>query len=116
MLEETNNIILKEKLSYHACARLAERNLTLQHIKLVLSWGHTEYRSGLCFYLLRRCDLPKEIYKEHQHLIGVVVITDQEGTIVTCYRANPRKLHFIYKLRKYRKPNNLQSHSSYLLA
>lgn len=109
MLTETNNIFCKEKLSYHAYMRIAERNFSLQDIETVLSWGHTEYRSGLCFYLLRRCDLPREIYKQYQHLVGVVVITDQEGTIVTCYRANPKKLHFVYKLRKYRRPTILHS-------
>jgi len=35
------------------------------------------------------------------HLVGVVVVTSQDGRIITCYKSNTKTLRRIRKLKKY---------------
>lgn len=96
----------KTKFTSHAKIRSAERNIPLSQVEKVIAWGCTEYRAGLCFHLMRTRDLPKEFYKQLKNLVGLVVITNQEGKVVTCYKSNPQALHRIRKLKKYHYPRS----------
>ena len=61
--------------SAHALRRLAQRNLHPEDVRLVCTFGQTEYRAGLVCYFLGRRHLPiigKP--RDYEHLVGITVL------------------------------------------
>lgn len=78
-------IMEKLNLSMHARQRMAQRNLAKDDITFVLQFGRLEYRTGAEFYFLAKKDVPSNLLKKYQRLIGTTLLFTN-GQLVTVYR------------------------------
>lgn len=89
--------------SLHASRRAARRNVVPDAVDYVLLHGHLTHRTGICFFFLRRRDIP--LADRHHgwcaRLVGTVVLVAPGGEIITVYR-NRRALSAIRRKPKYR--------------
>jgi hypothetical protein len=94
-------LIGKYKVSRHAMLRMAQRNLDLGDIAIVLKYAKAVYRTGVKFFFLRSKDLPQGHERQLKRLVGTVVVVADE-CISTVYR-NSRALHKIARKSKLRR-------------
>ena len=47
-------------MSKHAQRRAVQRNLNTRDIEYILIHGSLEYKTGIDFYILRKCDIPHD--------------------------------------------------------
>lgn len=98
------------KVSEHAAQRMAQRNLDLGDLALVLRYGRVEHRTGVEFHFLGRRDLPAGMERRLERLVGTTLIV-ASGEIVTVYR-NRRALSEIRRKSKRYRPELSSPHSS----
>lgn len=72
-------------ISGHATRRMAQRNLKIDDIALVLRYGRCIHRTGARFYFLGRRDIPEGMEGRLEPLVGTTVIAEG-GQITTVYR------------------------------
>ena len=77
--------VSKYRISRHAAKRMAQRNLSLGDVALVLQLGRKEYRTGVKFFFLGERDLPPGQGHELKRLVGTTVVAADE-CILTVYR------------------------------
>lgn len=88
----------------HAQVRAAQRNLSDEDIAYVLKHGSKYHRGGACFIFLGEKDIFPEDLREEEiaRLEGTILVLDQEQkTIVTVYRNRESGLKEIRKKRPY---------------
>ena len=94
--------INRYKISRHAARRMAQRNLSVGDVALVLRFGRQEHRTGVKFFFLGERDVPKGLERELERLVGTTVVATDE-CILTVYR-NENALAQIKRKLKWRLP------------
>jgi hypothetical protein len=92
--------INKYRISKHAARRMAQRNLSVGDVALVLRLGRREHRTGVKFFFLGERDVPPGQERELERLVGTTVVATDE-CILTVYR-NERALAHIKRKLKWR--------------
>lgn len=92
--------VSKYRISRHAARRMAQRNLSVGDVALVLRFGRKEYRTGVKFFFLGERDVPPGQERELERLMGTTVVAADE-CILTVYR-NERALAQIKRKLKWR--------------
>ncbi|SRR5579875_758329 len=89
-------------MSRHGAKRAAQRNIPLDALEYVMTYGRTMRRTGALFYFLGHRDLPPMDRHNARiaRLVGTVVIVEG-GSVITLYR-NPAALRDIKRKLKYR--------------
>lgn len=90
-------------LSNHAARRAARRNVKVEALEYVLTYGRCIQRTGVTFYFLGRDDLPPADRHASwaSRLEGTVVLMGNDGEIITVYRQR-NALPTIRRKLKYR--------------
>jgi len=75
----------------HALSRSAQRNLSADDVKFVLTYGRRVYNAGAMHVFLARRDISTEkaIVQRYGHLEGTVLVLNVEAhglTLITAYR------------------------------
>lgn len=98
--------MVRWKPSVHLFERLAERHLTGEHVDYVLRYGCRVRRTGVTFYVLRRCDIPRDDLRLDcfARLEGAIALVARDGTVITMY-VNKDALIDIRKKMKHRLPD-----------
>jgi hypothetical protein len=91
--------INKFKITKHAARRMAQRNLDLGDVALVLRFGRRIFNAGAKFYFLGSREVAGAGFPELERLEGTVIVTSHSGSILTIYR-NRRALARIKRLKK----------------
>lgn len=78
--------INKYFISKHAAQRMAQRNLDVGDVALVLNFGRREHCAGAKFFFLGERDLPIGDERRLARLVGSVVVVIKEKIIATVYR------------------------------
>jgi hypothetical protein len=78
--------ISKYIISKHAAQRMAQRNLDVGDVALVLQFGRREHCAGAKFFFLGERDLPSGYERKLARLVGSVVVVIKEKIIATVYR------------------------------
>ena len=94
--------INRYRISRHAARRMAQRNLSVGDVALVLRFGRKEHRTGVKFFFLGERDVPPGQERELERLVGTTVVAADE-CILTVYR-NERALAQIKRKLKWRLP------------
>lgn len=92
--------INKYRISRHAARRIAQRNLSVGDVALVLRFGRKEHRTGVKFFFLGERDVPPGQERELERLVGTTIVAADE-CILTVYR-NERALAQIKRKLKWR--------------
>jgi len=92
------------RISKHAIQRMAQRNLTVDDLEVVMRFGYLEYRTGAEFYFLRRRDLPEEMERTFARLVGTAVLI-KDGCVITVYRNQHALSQIKRKLKHFSQPN-----------
>jgi hypothetical protein len=90
----------KYRISRHAARRMAQRNLSVGDVALVLRFGRKEHRTGVKFFFLGERDVPTGQERELARLVGTTVVAAEE-CILTVYR-NEKALAQIKRKLKWR--------------
>lgn len=90
-------------ITTHARRRMAQRNLSLSDVTLVLRWGRRMYRTGVKFFFLGKRDVPRGREREFEHLVGATIVAAQ-NCVVIAYR-NHAALSRIKRKLKWRLPD-----------
>ena len=77
--------INRYRISSHAARRMAQRNLSVGDIALVLRFGRKEHCTGVEFFFLGERDVPQGQERELERLVGTTVVAADES-ILTVYR------------------------------
>src|SRR5439155_353764 len=77
--------INKYRISPHAARRMAQRNVTVGDVALVLRFGQIVYRTSAEFYFLGRRDIPRGMEQAMDALVGTTVVVEGDA-ISTVYR------------------------------
>jgi len=86
-----------ERFSYrhsaHSQVRAAQRGISERKLAIALAHGEALHRQGLIFYILGRHNIPEELEREASQLENTIVLVDDNtGMVLTCYRnSNPFK-------------------------
>lgn len=91
--------VSKYRISRHAARRMAQRNLSVGDVALVLRFGRKEHRTGVKFFFLGERDVPPGQERELERLVGTTVVAADE-CILTVYR-NERALARIRRKLKW---------------
>lgn len=92
----------KYRISRHAAVRMAQRNLSLSDVALVLRLGRKEHRTGVRFFFFGERDVPRGRELDLRRLAGTTVVAGGER-ILTVYR-NERAISRIKRKSKWRWP------------
>lgn len=92
--------INKYRISRHAARRMAQRNLSVGDVALVLRFGRKEHRTGVKFFFLGERDVPPGQERELERLVGTTIVAADE-CILTVYR-NEKALAQIKRKLKWR--------------
>jgi len=90
----------KYRITRHALKRMAQRNLSLSDIALVLRLGRKECRTGVGFFFFGERDVPRGRELDLRRLTGTTVVA-ADGYILTVYR-NERAISRIKRKPKWR--------------
>lgn len=90
------------RLTDHARLRAAQRNLTMDALRYILTDGQEHRRTGVTFYVLSRRDIPAEDLRCSRvaRLEGAVALVARDGAVITLYR-NPTSIRTILRKAKY---------------
>lgn len=77
--------IKKYRISKHAARRMAQRNLSVGDVALVLRLGRKEHRTGAEFFFLGERDVPPGLEGVLERLVGTTVVAVGK-CILTVYR------------------------------
>lgn len=89
----------KYRISRHAEKRMAQRNLSLSDVALVLRLGRKEHRTGVRFFFFGERDVPRDRELDLVRLAGTTVVAAEE-CILTVYR-NERAISLIKRKSKW---------------
>lgn len=92
----------KYRISRHAAKRMAQRNLSLSDVALVLRLGRKEHRTGVRFFFFGERDVPRDREIDLRRLAGTTIVAAEER-ILTVYR-NGRAISRIKRKSKRRWP------------
>ncbi|HEX8137543.1 MAG TPA: DUF4258 domain-containing protein [Pyrinomonadaceae bacterium] len=92
--------VSKYRISSHAARRMAQRNLSVGDVALILRFGRKEHRTGVKFFFLGDRDLPPGQEREMERLVGTTVVA-ADACILTVYR-NEKALARIKRKLKWR--------------
>jgi hypothetical protein len=102
--------INKYQISAHAARRMAQRNLNIGDLALVLRFGRKEYRTGVKFFFLGERDVPQGHERELRRLVGTTIVA-ADDSILTVYR-NAKALARIKRKLKWRWASCLRRKAS----
>jgi hypothetical protein len=90
------------RLTEHARLRGAQRNLPLDAVRYIMTYGREYRRTGVTFFVLRRRDIPREDLRLPwvARLEGAVALVAGEGVVITLYR-NTTATRAILRKMKY---------------
>jgi hypothetical protein len=89
--------------SDHCRERMAQRNVSEEDVRYIVSRGACEYRTGvLCFTLPRR-SIPAEERSLRASLESLVILV-HDGYVITVYR-NKRPMRHVRRKAKYHDPH-----------
>lgn len=92
----------KYRISRHAAVRMAQRNLSLSDVALVMRLGRKEHRTGVRFFFFGERDVPRDREIDLRRLAGTTIVAAEES-ILTVYR-NGRAISNIKRMSKWRWP------------
>ena len=72
-------------ITRHAARRMAQRNLDLGDLAIVLRYGRKRHCAGAKFYFLGERDIPAGLERKLKRLVGTVLVTIGPN-IITVYR------------------------------
>lgn len=77
----------RPRTSAHALEQMTRRRIGWHDVDLALRFGKELHRAGAVFYVLRRCDLPKDLRRDPaaQRAEGTTVVVEH-GIVSTVYR------------------------------
>ena len=78
--------INKYTVSRHAARRMAQRNLDVGDVAVVLRFGRRVHCAGAKFFCLGEKDVPEGSEKKLARLVGTVVVVVKDRIIATVYR------------------------------
>jgi hypothetical protein len=88
-------------LTNHASKRISQRMRNYKSLMLVMEYGKAIFKQGLTFYIATKKSFPRNFDKSLlKELINTVVVTSNDGAILTCYK-NAKSLKHIMKKQKY---------------
>lgn len=83
------NYRLKWKQSFHAQKRASQRGFTYTDILMAMDFAETYSKQGLLYYVVLKKKLPKSVpSKIQEKLNNMVIITNGEGELITCYKSD----------------------------
>ena len=86
-------MISEPSYTQHAQLRMAQRNLSLDDISFVITYGTPSRRAGALHIVLRDKDIPRSESRTFARLEGTVVLLDDTETVVeTAYRGDRRRV------------------------
>ena len=92
---------LSWELTKHASKRISQRMRNYKAIMLVMDYGKVIFKQGCTFYIATKKSFPRSFDKSLlRELINTVVVTSNDGAILTCYK-NEKSLKHIMKKQKY---------------
>ncbi len=97
----------KYRISRHAAKRMAQRNLSLSDVALVLQLGRKEHRTGVRFFFFGERDVPRGRTLDLGRLASTTIVAAEER-ILTVYR-NERAISRIKRKSKWRWPARWRS-------
>jgi hypothetical protein len=89
--------------SDHCRERMAQRNVSDDDIRYIVSRGVMEHRTGVQCFTLPRRSIPTDERSERASLESLVVMV-HEGCVITVYR-NRHPLRHVRRKAKYHDPN-----------
>jgi hypothetical protein len=84
--EARKMFVNKYTISRHAARRMAQRNLDVGDVAVVLRFGRREHCAGAEFFFLGERDVPAGSEKMLARLVGTVVVVVNDRIIATVYR------------------------------
>lgn len=92
----------------HSRYRASERGITDSDIQTALDYSDSIFKQGLIFHIVKNKLIPNNLPKKQASRIRnmVIVMANDEGKIITCYKSNKASSH----IRK--KSKRLQYNSS----
>lgn len=101
--------INKYTVSRHAARRMAQRNLDVGDVAVVLRFGRREHCAGAEFFFLGERDLPVGSEKSLARLVSTVVVVIREKVIATVYRNRRTILKIKHKPKRGRACRSLRA-------
>lgn len=95
------------RFTVHACRRAAQRNLTKDALRYIMTYGREYHRTGVSFFALARRDIPPEDLRLPwvARLEGAVALVSADGAVITLYR-DPNSFRAILRKAKYYAPRH----------
>lgn len=89
----------------HAVLRCSQRNITPEEVLYILHYGQKRHRTGVRYYRLRWCDVPREDRAKQRiaQLVGSSVLTDGAGRVIITVRRNEEAWKRDRRKTKYRR-------------
>lgn len=93
------------RFTAHARRRAAQRNLPLDALRYIMTYGREIQRTGVTFFALARRDIPPEDLRLPwiARLEGAVALVSGDGAVITLYR-DPTSFRAILRKVKYYAP------------
>jgi hypothetical protein len=76
---------IKYHITQHAAQRMAQRNLDVGDLAIVLRFGRKRNCAGAKFYFFGERDIPAGLERKLKRLVGTVIVTVGQS-IITVYR------------------------------
>jgi hypothetical protein len=89
------------RLTGHARLRSAQRNLALDAVRYVMTYGREYRRTGVTFFVLGRRDIPREDLRLPwvARLEGAVALVSRDGVVITLYRNSAAARTILRKMK-----------------
>jgi hypothetical protein len=95
---------LEWKLSRHGQERSQERNISYEHMMMVMEYGEAFFKQGRIFYVATAKCLPWDMESHLKYwLENIVVVVSKDSSIITCYKAKNGIKHIKHKSKRLRK-------------
>ena len=88
-------------LTGHARLRSAQRNIALDAVRYIMTYGREYRRTGVSFFVLGRRDIPREDLRLPWvvRLEGAVALVSSENVVITLYRNAAAARAILHKMK-----------------
>lgn len=97
------------RVTRHADRRMSQRGIGQDAVEFTFRWGQVYHRTGICFHVLRRCDIVRSGVDDVRvfRWEGTTVLVE-DGTVISVYKN--RDVAAIRRKAKndFRKPGRLR--------
>jgi hypothetical protein len=96
--------------SFHSQCRASERGITDRDIQIALDYSESIFKQGLIFHIVKDKLIPNNLPQKQISRIKnlVIVMANDEGKIITCYKSNRASSHIRKKSKRLQYNSNTQ--------